>query len=122
VALSSTGVALILGATGALGRHAPEWIVPASVGPYVALLLWIVVSSVLGWRRLGPVVFATGMLNAAAFALALVVTLFPYTHTNDTVGMDSLVALLVLASVPAWLVAVAVRLWKTRPKTESLPG
>jgi hypothetical protein len=114
LATSASGAALMLGAAGNLGERAPAWIVPASAASLVTLLAWMSVTSFRGRapRSLGKGVFSAGLLIAAALVSGLAVWVFPYTHTNSTVAIDGLVALLFTACVPLWLVTVGIRLWR----------
>ena len=116
VAMAVTGMLLILAATGSLGTRAPAWITTAPALPFVALFVWILVASFLARERaqLGPVVFGLAVLNSAVVLVLVGISLHPYTHTNETDLFDGLVALLTLLSLPSWLVAVAVRLWRPR--------
>jgi hypothetical protein len=113
LATSATGVALMLGASGNLGETAPGWIVPASEACLVTLLAWMALTSYRGRdsRSLGKAVFSAGLLIGGTLLIGLVVLVFPYTHTNSTVPIDGLIALLFIACVPVWLVTVGIRLW-----------
>jgi hypothetical protein len=113
LATSATGVALMLGAVGTLGEIPPGWIVPASEACLVTLLAWMALTSYRGRdsRSLGKAVFSAGLLIGGALLIGLAVLVFPYTHTNSTAAIDGLIALLVIACVPVWLVTVGIRLW-----------
>lgn len=109
-----TGALLMLGVAGSLGVPAPAWIATWSELPFVALFVWILSASFVarGRSQLGPVVLWFAVLNIAVLLVALGIALHPYTHTNETDLVDALLALVFLWSLPAWLVAVAVRLWR----------
>jgi hypothetical protein len=112
--MAVTGTLLLLDALGFLGQNPPLWIVNASDAPFVALYAWIAATSCRGRRShdLGSTVFALGLLNAVAVPAFIVVALSPYTHTDATLLVDALLALVVLASLPAWFIAVSIHLWR----------
>ncbi len=114
LATSATGVALMLGAAGNLGDSAPGWILPASEVCLVVLLAWMSLTSCRGRdsRSLGKAVFSAGLLIAGALVVGGLVLAVPYTHTNGTVAIDGLIALLFIACVPLWFVTVGLRLWR----------
>lgn len=112
-AMALTGLLLVFGASGKLGATAPSWITPASEAPLVALVAWILLASFLtrSDSRLGAVVFGLVLLNVAVLIAVIETTVRPYTHTNDTELIDGVLVLLAWTAFPAWLVAVAVRMW-----------
>ena len=116
VAMAVTGVALMLAATGNLSVRAPAWITTASELPFVALFVWMLFTSFLERERsqLGPVVLWIAVFNSAFLLVVVGISLRPYTHTNETGLIDSLLALFTMASLPSWLIAVVIRLWRPR--------
>lgn len=113
IAMAATGTLLAAGSIGLLGQHAPEWLVPAAGAPLLALFAWIAIATYRGIHRvdLSPTVFAFGVLNALALPIGIVSWIDPYTHTNATVLVDRLMALIVLVAVPGWMIAMTIRLW-----------
>jgi hypothetical protein len=65
--------------------------------------------------QLGPVVLWIAVFNGALLLVLVGIGVHPYTHTDGTGLADNLLALLTLASVPSWFIAVAVRLGRPRP-------
>ena len=124
VAMVITGVLLILGATGILGVPAPAWIRTWSAPPFVALFVWILFASLLERRRsqLGPVVAWLAVVNGAVLLVLVGISLHPYTHTNETELVDGLLTLFLFFSLPAWLMAVAIRLWRPASPQPAAPG
>jgi hypothetical protein len=110
-----TGALLPLDAYGLLGQKPPLWVVNASDAPLVALFAWIAATSYRGRRSqdLGSIVFALGLLSA----LAVPGWIFALSAEPSTAAagiVDGLLALVVLASTPAWFIAVSIRLWRAR--------
>ena len=114
VGMAVTGTMLLLDALGFLGQDASLWIVPAAGAPFIGLFAWIAATSYRGRRPrdLGSAVFALGLLNLAAVPIAIVGWWSPYTHTNATLLIDGLFALVILVSIPGWLIAVSIHLWR----------
>lgn len=117
IALIGTGLAMILVGNGAFGQTLPTWADPTSGAALIAFVLWTALTSYIGRRedRLGTVVLILGGVNVLALLVAVAVLVVPHTHTNATTGIDGLVALLLLTAVPAWFLALSVRLWRPRP-------
>jgi hypothetical protein len=103
---------------GFLGQNPPLWVVNASDAPFVALFAWIAATSYLGRRSqdLGSTVFALGLLSAVAVP-ASIVSLSVDPRTDAAGLVDGLLALVVLASTPAWFIAVSIHLWRARTST-----
>lgn len=114
IAMAATGTLLAAGSIGLLGQRAPAWLITAAGAPLLALFAWIAITTCCGLHRddFSPTVLAFGVLNALALPIGIVSWIDPYTHTNDTLTVDSLMALVVLVAVPGWMIAMTVRVWR----------
>jgi hypothetical protein len=112
------GAMVPLDAYGLLGQNSPLWVVNAADVPVVALFAWIAATSYMGRRSqdLGPTVFALGLLSAVAVPASIVIASVD-ANTGAAGLVVDLLALGVLASTPAWLVAVSIHLWRARVST-----
>ena len=113
-AMAIAGTALALGAAGLLGDRAPSWLLSSAGAPLLALFVWIAATSYRGRhpQDLGSAACAFGGLNAVAVPIGILGWIDPYTHTNATAGIDALMAMVVLAAVPGWTIAVSLHFWR----------
>jgi hypothetical protein len=118
VVLVVTGALLMAGSTGLLGDRAPNWVPDAPVIGLVAFFVWVLLASYSTRRStiLGRWVFwlgilAGGSLLVASFISALVSFLdLGFIATDATIPFDLALDLLAWLCLPAWLMALTVRM------------
>jgi hypothetical protein len=117
--MAITGTMVVLAAGGSFGSDAPPWVATAALVALLTLFAYIGVTSCRRRERRerGRVVFALGLLNFAAIPACIFASWSPYTHTNATLGLDGFIALFVVVPLPAWLIAVSLRLYGSAPQT-----
>ena len=112
VALVLSGALLVGGSLGVLGERAPGWIPNTSAIALTGLFVWIVLATYSTRRSamLGGAVFWFGMLAGASWLATALDSVVISVHTNATIPIDMISALLAWLCLPAWLIALAVRM------------
>jgi hypothetical protein len=107
-----SGALLVGGSVGLLGDKAPSWIPNASPIALTGLFVWILLASYSSRRSaiLGRAPFWLGMLASGSWLLAALDSVVISVHTNATIPIDMISALLAWLCLPAWLVALAMRM------------
>jgi hypothetical protein len=105
--------ALLMGASvGWLGDKAPGWIPNASAIALTGFFVWVLLASASTARStpLGRVTFWLGIFAAVSWLLATFDSLVISVHTNATMPIDFISGLLAWLCLPAWLIAMAMRM------------
>jgi len=107
-----SGALLIGGSVGLLGDRAPGWIPNASAIGLTGLFVWIVLATYFTRRSamLGRAAYWFGMLAGASWLATVLDSVLISVHTNATIPIDMISALLAWLCLPAWLIALAVRM------------
>ena len=112
VGLVLSGAPLVAGSVGLLGAKAPGWISNASALALTGFFVWVLLASYSTRRSpmLGRGTFWFGMLAGMSWLLAGLDSVVISVHTNATIPIDMISALLAWLCLPAWLIALATRM------------
>jgi hypothetical protein len=118
LALVLSGALLVGGSTGLLGDKAPTWIPDATGISVTGFFVWVVLASYSTRRStsLGRWVFWLGVLSGASLVLPTVISVLMGFLAPGVIVTDASLPLAVISGLliwfclPAWFVAVAVRM------------
>jgi hypothetical protein len=121
-----TGILLRIGAEGGLGERAPSWVAPAAEIAWVALFIWILLTSIGAHQASvrGRAMFWLAMATGASLLVTIVATalasyLIPgFVYTNGTILPFLLLGLLIWLCPAAWLAIFALRLQEVASRSK----
>jgi hypothetical protein len=112
VCLVLSGALLVGGSVGLFGDKAPGWIPNIPGLALTGFFVWVLLASYSTRRSpmLGRAAFWFGMATGTSWLLAGLDSVVISVHTNATIPIDMISALLAWLCLPAWLIALAVRM------------
>ena len=112
VALVVSGTLLVGASAGLIGAKAPGWIPGAAAISLTGFFVWVLFGSYSTRRSalLGPLPFWLGLLAATSWLVATLVSVVITFHTDTTLPIDMIFGLLIWLCLPAWLIALAMRM------------
>jgi hypothetical protein len=123
-----TGILLRIGAEGGSGDRAPSWVAPAAEIVWVALFIWMLLTSIRARQASirGRAMFWLAMATGASLLVTIVATALAsyliagFVYTNGTILPLLLLGLLIWLCPAAWLAIFALRLREVALRSELL--
>ena len=117
-ALVLAGTLLVAGSSGILGERAPDWIEGAAVAGVIGYFAWVVMASYSTRRPdvLGVWVFWLGMLAGISVVVQPLISVLMsvidpgFVVSNATIPLVVISGLLIWLCLPAWLIALTIKM------------